>query len=112
MPKTPLRALRVSDELWHAAQARALERGETVSAVVRRGLVSYVGVRPQAAPKPAVDSGFLLAQGMLMQRHGIDAEAAATYLRGLAQTSQTTVRETAERLVDGLAEAQPAAARA
>lgn len=38
----PARAVRVEDELWHAAQARAAERGETVSDVIRRALERYV----------------------------------------------------------------------
>lgn len=42
-PKTPLRAFRVADDLWHAAQERAAEEGETVSDVLRRALAAYVG---------------------------------------------------------------------
>lgn len=38
----PTRAIRVSDGLWHAAQEKAAERGETVSDVVRRALERYV----------------------------------------------------------------------
>lgn len=41
-PKTPLRNVRVSDELWQAALLKAEERGETVSDVVRRALERYV----------------------------------------------------------------------
>jgi predicted HicB family RNase H-like nuclease len=41
-PKTPSRNVRVSDELWQAAQAQAAENGETVSDVVRRALEEYV----------------------------------------------------------------------
>ena len=41
-PKTPSRNVRVPDDLWHAAQAKAAERGETVSDVVRRALERYV----------------------------------------------------------------------
>lgn len=40
-PKTPLRAVRISQEVWAAAQAKAHERGETVSEVIRRALVRY-----------------------------------------------------------------------
>ena len=40
-PKTPIRGVRVPDEEWHPAQARAKERGETVTDVVRRGLRAY-----------------------------------------------------------------------
>jgi len=38
----PPRAIRVPDDLWHAAQARAAKLGETVSAVVRAALERYV----------------------------------------------------------------------
>lgn len=41
-PKTPLRAVRISDELWQAAQAKAAEKGETVTDVLRRSLERYV----------------------------------------------------------------------
>lgn len=41
-PKTPIRGVRVPDELWEAARATAEERGETVSDVVRRALEAYV----------------------------------------------------------------------
>ena len=41
-PKTPSRNVRVSDELWRAALAKAEERGETVADVVRRALERYV----------------------------------------------------------------------
>ncbi|CAN5885272.1 hypothetical protein BH24ACT15_BH24ACT15_34960 [soil metagenome] len=41
-PKTVARGVRVDDTLWHAAQARADERGETVSDVIRRALKRYV----------------------------------------------------------------------
>ena len=41
-PKTPMRAIRVPDELWKAAQEIARERGETLSDVIRDGLTQYV----------------------------------------------------------------------
>jgi negative regulator of replication initiation len=41
-PKTPHRTIRVDDDLWHLVVAKAAERGETVSDVVRRALVRYV----------------------------------------------------------------------
>lgn len=41
-PKTPLRAVRVPDELWKAAQAVAKARGETLSEVIRDCLSAYV----------------------------------------------------------------------
>ena len=44
-PKTPLRSLRISDGLWQAAQAKAAERGESVTDVVRRALERYVRAR-------------------------------------------------------------------
>ena len=39
----PARSVRVEDELWNAAMARAAQRGETVSDVVGRALRRYVG---------------------------------------------------------------------
>ena len=41
-PKTPLRNIRVPDDLWQAAMSRAIERGETLSDVLRRALERYV----------------------------------------------------------------------
>lgn len=41
-PKTPLRSIRVEEALWAAALAKADERGETVSAVIRKALERYV----------------------------------------------------------------------
>jgi hypothetical protein len=46
---TPLRSLRVPDELWHAAVAKAKEEGTTVSAVVLTALKRYV-TRPPRRP--------------------------------------------------------------
>ena len=39
---TDRRSVRISDEVWAAAQAVAAERGESVSDVVRRALAGYV----------------------------------------------------------------------
>jgi antitoxin component of RelBE/YafQ-DinJ toxin-antitoxin module len=41
-PDNPARTLRVDRALWDAAKARAAERGETVSDVIRRALERYV----------------------------------------------------------------------
>ena len=41
-PKTPLRSLRVSDELWEAVKVKAEARGETVTDVLVRSLQRYV----------------------------------------------------------------------
>lgn len=41
-PRTPIRTVRVDDELWAAALEAAARNGETVSEVVRRALVAYV----------------------------------------------------------------------
>lgn len=38
---TPLRSIRVPDATWHAAQAKAKDKGESVSDVVRRALERY-----------------------------------------------------------------------
>ncbi|WP_167550868.1 ribbon-helix-helix protein, CopG family [Cryobacterium arcticum] len=40
-PKTPLRSIRISDELWEAAQQNAAAEGRTVSEVVREALERY-----------------------------------------------------------------------
>lgn len=42
---TKVRAVRVSDEVWDAALAKAAENGETVAQVVRAALVKYVGLK-------------------------------------------------------------------
>jgi hypothetical protein len=39
---TPLRAVRISEELWRAAQDRAADDGTTVSAVIVAALRAYV----------------------------------------------------------------------
>lgn len=41
MAATPLRNVRISDEIWQAAKDRADERGENLSDVIRRGLEDY-----------------------------------------------------------------------
>jgi hypothetical protein len=41
-PKTPLKSFRIPEALYAAAQAKAAERGETVSKVVRKALERYV----------------------------------------------------------------------
>lgn len=42
MGKTPMRTVRIADELWNAALAVATRQGETVSDVVREALATYV----------------------------------------------------------------------
>lgn len=41
---TKVRAVRVSDDVWEAAQRKATENGESVSDVIRRALVDYAGL--------------------------------------------------------------------
>jgi len=41
-PDNPARAVRIKDGLWRAAKAKAAERGETVTDVIRRALERYV----------------------------------------------------------------------
>ena len=43
VPATPSHNVRVDRALWQAAQAKAAKRRESVSDVVRRALVDYVG---------------------------------------------------------------------
>lgn len=42
MATTPLRAIRISDEIWKGAQLEAHEAGETLTDVIRRALEAYV----------------------------------------------------------------------
>jgi len=44
MTRKPMttKAVRVPDELWRAAQAKAVERGEYLSEVIRKALERYV----------------------------------------------------------------------
>lgn len=41
-PATPVRTVRISDELWDALRERADERGETVTDVILRALRLYL----------------------------------------------------------------------
>lgn len=41
---TKMRAVRVSDEVWQAAQEKAAANGETVADVVRAALIEYAGL--------------------------------------------------------------------
>ena len=41
MPDTP-RAIRIPDDLWHAALEKAAANGDTVSEIVRKALARYV----------------------------------------------------------------------
>ena len=40
-PKTPARAVRVPDELWESARARAAAEGRTLTDVIRAALRAY-----------------------------------------------------------------------
>jgi hypothetical protein len=42
VPETKIRTVRVDDELWEAAQAKAKRRRESVADVLRRALLAYV----------------------------------------------------------------------
>jgi len=42
MSKTPLRAIRIDDELWEAAQVKAAEQGDNLSAIIRDALRTYI----------------------------------------------------------------------
>lgn len=41
-PKTPMRSVRVPDDLWGRAKIIAARREETMTDVVRRGLEEYI----------------------------------------------------------------------
>ena len=49
-PRTPIRGIRVPDELWEAAQQVAADKGETVSDEVRRSLERYVKKATKGKP--------------------------------------------------------------
>ncbi len=42
MSKTPLRAIRIDDELWEAAQVKAAKEGDNLSAIIRDALRQYI----------------------------------------------------------------------
>ena len=48
MSRTPLRAVRVDDALWDAAQAKAAEKGDNLSAVIRDALWQYINESEEA----------------------------------------------------------------
>lgn len=41
-PKTPIRAVRISDDVWEALRAAAENNGETAADVLRRAAENYV----------------------------------------------------------------------
>jgi predicted HicB family RNase H-like nuclease len=43
-PKTPTRTIRVADELWRAAQAKAKEDGVTLTSILIKALEDYIAV--------------------------------------------------------------------
>lgn len=43
---TPIRGIRISDDLWAAAKRAAADNGESVTAVIRRALERYVAQHP------------------------------------------------------------------
>lgn len=51
-PRTPHRTIRVSDDLWHAAQDESAKRGETVTDAIRRALEQYTGLSNGAPSSP------------------------------------------------------------
>lgn len=46
---TPNRAVRIPDELWHAALAVATARGETLSDIIRERLAGYITTNQEGA---------------------------------------------------------------
>lgn len=40
-PKTPIRSFRIPDDVYDAAKAKAAERGETLTDVVKKALERY-----------------------------------------------------------------------
>ena len=48
-PKTPQRSIRVADDIWLAAKAKAEAEGQTVSDVVRQALEEYLSAEGDAS---------------------------------------------------------------
>jgi len=48
MSRTPLRAVRVDDTLWEAAQTKAAEKGDNLSEVIRDALRQYINESEEA----------------------------------------------------------------
>ena len=46
-PKTPVRGIRVDDDLWHAAQEKAAAEGRTMTSVLVAYLKRYVATPPR-----------------------------------------------------------------
>lgn len=46
---TPVRNIRIGEDLWRSAQASARDQGETLTAVIERALTAYVAEHPAAA---------------------------------------------------------------
>lgn len=40
-PKTPMRSVRIPDDIWEAAKAKAAERGDSMTDVIRQALERY-----------------------------------------------------------------------
>lgn len=53
---TPTRAIRIPDDLWHAAQTAANQNGESVSTVIRGALTRYVKTTEQKKTRVTRDT--------------------------------------------------------
>jgi len=49
-PKTPVRGIRVDEDLWRAAQAKAEAEGRTLTGVLVAYLKRYVSTPPRSKP--------------------------------------------------------------
>lgn len=61
--ETPRRTIRIADDLWNAAAAKADERGESVSDVVRQALERYTNEQAMADGLPALRTRILKELG-------------------------------------------------
>lgn len=64
-PRTPGRNVRVHDDVWAAAQAKAADEGTTVTAIVVAALEQYAGVTTPDEPRRP-------------RRHADDSSASST----------------------------------
>lgn len=50
-PRTPVRGIRIHDDVWNAAQKRASAEGTTMTAVITKFVEEYAGVETPFIPK-------------------------------------------------------------
>lgn len=108
---TPRRTIRVPDEVWLAAAARAASEGRTVSDVVVKGLERYAHPKPpdttsyvrapSADPAPEVDAALLRAQKAndAAEQAGQDADVALRLAVSAQQPSKRHLHKPGKEII-------------